>query len=610
MKRREFIKLTGLVGTSLIGGVNIDEANPYNLWKPIPINRLEKTQTICALCKNHCVLNVYKRKELVISLEPDEKNVLCPKVLAYHNILYDRDRIKTPLLRSGKRGSFNFKTISYEKAIEILKEKINEGLYVDALAKGELEKYYLYHISNKINFVPDFRFKEVLGVDCVYFDIERSDLILNFGSDIILDNMFYTLAQHMGKYAKKIINFTPMIPNDSFLGSQWYPTKTEELGVIANKIINGLKGSLVDVKLQPVIDKIKNSKNICIVFSEGILESKAGINSLIQIINLAKAVNGINREGGIYFYKHQYGSRPFNLFREKINNYGVYNFDPFLIYILDDFRKALDSIPFIVYFGSEKTEIAKFADLIIPIPYFFERSDIYIRRTSQGFNLSLSPHAISGGVEAIDMRDRTSIELLFQKIFNYKAPYGIKDISQLVLTINSKLLEKDVFVNNLKLKVPLTQANPNSSEAASTINDKKLSLYLYNDSVISLKTRGSKWAEEMGHSNALLINPKTAAKYGLKHGQVAKISTHDHSIFVRVFFYEGIVEDVIALKRFKVKISGNIYLTGDKKLFPKDKEEKEIWWKNEDVELSKLFTGDEFRNIFVINQKSIDISKG
>lgn len=609
MNRREFIKLSGILGTSLIGGVNINEANPYDQWKPIPINRLERTKTICALCRNYCVLNVYKRKELVISLEPDEKNVLCPRVVAYHNILYDRDRIKTPLLRNGNRGKLEFRAISYDKALEILKEKVNDGLYVDAFANGESEKYYLNQISTKINFFPDSKYKEVLGVDYIYFDLEKADLILNFGSDLISDNMFYLFAENISKHAKKIINFTPMITNDSFHGSQWYPAKIEELGVIVNKIINGLKGVGGDNNLKPIIERIRKAKNICVVFGEGIFETKEGISSLAQIMTLAKVVNGINRDGGIYFYKHQYGSKPFNFFSEKIKNYALYNVDPFLIYVSDNFRKALESIPFIVYFGSEKTEIAKFADLIIPIPYFFERSDLYIKRTVEGFNLSMSPHAILGGVEAIDMRDKISVELLFQKMFNYKAPYGIKDISQLAKTINNKLLEKDLLINNFKSKNPFSQTNPFAIETTS-ISENKLSLYLYNDPVISLKTRGSKWAEEIGHSNALLINPKTASKYGLKHGQSVMLKSKDHSISVKVFLYEGIVENVLALKRYKIKISGNVYLTAEKKLFPKDKEERQIWWKNEDVELEKLFTSDEYKNMFVIKQKSIEISKG
>lgn len=609
MNRREFLKLSGFVGTTLIGGVNINEADPYNLWKPIPLNRLEKTKTTCSLCKNFCTLSVYKRKELIFSLEPDDKNSICPKVLAYHNVVYDRDRIKTPLLRNGKKGEIKFKALDYEKALEILRDKINEGLFVDAFANGEIEKYYLNQLSRKINFYPDHRYKEIFGADYVYFDLEKADLILNFGSDLVLDNMLYHFAKNISKYAKKIINFTPLITNDTFLGSQWYPARMEDLGNVANKIVDGLKGHTIDKDIQQVIEKIKSSKNICVVFSEKITETKEGINSLNQIMALAKFISGINKDGGIYFYKHEYGSKPFNLFVENIKNYALYNIDPFFVYISDNFRRKLESIPFVIYFGNEKTEIAKYADLIIPIPYFFERSDLYIKKMTVGFDLSLSNHAISGGVEAIDMRDKANIELLFQKIFNFKAPYGIKDISEIGKSINNKLLDKNSLISSLKNKNPYSQINPSTLETV-TLQENKLSIYLYNDSVISFKTRGSKWAEEMANSNPVLINPKTASKYGLKNKQKVLIKTKDNVISTKVFVYDGIAENVLALKRFKIKMSGNTYLNADKKLFSKDKEEREIWWNNEDVELEKLFVSESYKNLFVMKQNSIEISKG
>lgn len=607
MNRREFLKFSGFVGTSLVGGVNINEANPYNLWKPIPLNRLEKTSTICPLCKNFCALTVYKRKELIFSLEPQD--TMCPKVLAYHNLVYDRERIKTPLLRNGKKGEFKFKAIDYEKAIDILKEKINEGLFVDAFANGELEKYYLNQLSYKINFYPDNRYKEIFGADYIYFDVEKADLILNFGSDLLLDNMFYPFAKNISKYAKRIINFTPLITNDTFLGSQWYPAKVENLGLIANNIINGLKGQSVDKILQSIVEKIKNSKNICIVFSDNIVETKEGVNSLSQIMALAKVLKGINKDGGIYFYKHQYGCKPFNLFAENIKNYALYNIDPFFVYVSENFRKKLETLPFVIYFGNEKTEIAKYADLIIPIPYFFERSDLYIKKTSNGFDLSLSNHAISGGVEAIDMRDKASIELLFQKIFNFKAPYGIKDISEIAKSINNKLLDKNSLISSLKSKNPFSQVSPSDIETV-PLQETKLSIYLYNDSAVSFKTRGSKWAEEMGNSNPILVNPRTASKYGLKHRQKVLIKTKDNIISSKVFIYDGVAEDVLALKRYKIKMSGNAYITADKKLFAKDKEEREIWWNREDFELEKLFVGESYKNLFVMKQNSIEISKG
>lgn len=608
MDRREFLKISGFLGTSIAGMVNISEADPYNLWKPIPQERLEKTSTVCNLCESFCSFNVYKRREIVFSILPEKGSYICPKAIAYHNILYNKDRIKTPLLRKGERGKAKFDAISYDKALEILKEKINSGgFYIDAFATGELEKYYLTQLSNKINIYPNSRVKAITGSDYVYFDVENSDLILNFGHE--LTQMIYDKSGFVTENSKEIINFTPIITNDSAFGSIWYPVKIEEINKIVIKIKKGLKGEEVEKDLKDIIKKIKSSKKVCITFSGDLAESYHGALALNAIIDLAKTLNIINNKGGIYFYKHQYGSNPFNLFEEKPKNYIIYNFDPFLMYPVKELKETLSKTSFIVYFGNEKSDIANYADLIIPIPYFFEKSEVYVKRESEGFKYIFSPQAIQGGVESIEMRDKANIELLFQKIFNFKAPYGIKDIDEVAKILKPQVQSKNIIISELKKKLPYAQVNPVTNEVE-LLENTKLSLFLYSDYAISLKTRGSKWAEEMGHQNPLLINPKTAEKFGIKNAKEVILRTKDGNIKVGVFLYEGIAEDVLALKRFKKTYSLNAYSMGDKNRFSKDKEEQIIWWKKEDIDLELIFKQKGYKNVATLYIDSLEIIKG
>jgi len=610
MNRRDFLKFTGFLGTSLVGSVNINEADPYNLWKPIPPKRLEKVKTVCSLCDNFCVLNVFKRRELIFSLIPEENNTLCPKGVAYHNLIYNRDRIKTPLLRKGERGSLKFSSVSYEKALEILREKVgNNGIYIDAFATGELEKYYLYQIASKINIYPGAKIKAITGADYIYFDIERADLILNFGGNLLTELPLYDRSTYITKNAKKIINITPMVTNDTALGSKWLPAKVDELGKIALDIKTALKNKNAKGELKSLLDLIERSKKVCVVFPESLAETYEGAKSIGAIVDLANALGMINKEGGIYFYKHNSGTIPFNLFEEKPKNYFVYNVDPFLLYPVKEIKQILESTPFVVYFGNEKSEIAKYADLIFPIPFFFEKNELYIKRVVEGFKYVDAPQAVNGGVEAIEMRDKTNIELLFQKIFNFKAPYGIKGIDEVAKVIKPNLPSKEIVITTIKNKISYTQIKPSIENTSNEVK-KGISLYLYNDAVLSLKTRGSKWAEEMGNSNPLLLNSKTAQKLGLKHGDSVILKGASGIVKSRVFIYEGVAEDVVALKRFKIKFNFNNYTLANKSHWAKDKEEREIWWKNEDKELEQLYSQKNYKNIATLNLESIEILKG
>ncbi len=610
MNRRDFLKLTGFLGTSLVGPVNINEADPYNLWKPIPPKRLEKVKTVCSLCENFCVLNVFKRREIIFSLIPEENNAMCPKGIAYHNLIYNRDRIKTPLLRNGGRGSVKFTSVSYEKAFEILKEKVgSHSIYIDAFATGELEKYYLCQIASKINIYPGARIKSITGADYVYFDLEKADLILNFGADLLIELPLYDRSTFITKNAKKIINITPMVTNDTALGSKWIPARIDELGKIATDIKTALKNKNAKDELKAVLGLIEKSKKVCIVFPESLAETYEGAKSIGAIVELANALGIINKEGGVYFYKHNSGTVPFNLFEEKPKNYFVYNIDPFLLYPVKELKQILEKTPFIVYFGNEKSEIAKYADLIFPISFFFEKNELYVKRVEEGFKYIDAPQAVNGGVEAIEMRDKASIELLFQKIFNFKAPYGIKGIDEVAKAIKIGLPSKEVVIAAIKNKMPYTQINPSIENTGNEVK-KSISLYLYNDGVLSLKTRGSKWAEEMASNNPILLNSKTAQKLGLKHGDRVILKGSNGGVKSRVFIYEGVAEDVLAIKRFKIKFNLNSYTLANKSLLAKDKEEREIWWKNEDKELEKLYSQKNYKNIATLNLESIEIIKG
>ncbi|GAB4435980.1 MAG: hypothetical protein OHK0040_07200 [bacterium] len=613
LKRRDFLKITGLLGAGFFGKVNINEADPYNVWKPIIPDQLDKAETVCPLCDSFCSLEVLKKRELIFGLyKKDDTKGICPKVAAYHNIIYGEDRIKTPLLRVKERGTFAYKPIDYDRALQILKEKLSKtDFFTDANAKGESERFYLASISTKINFIPDNRLKALVGAEKVFFDLENASLILNFGTDLLTDGNFIERANFLSENAKKVITFSPVITKGTALGEKWYPVKLSELVDIVRKLKDAIAGKPVDKAfLSEVAEKVKRSKNVCLTFSPALLEFEEGLAAVKEIISLANQLKVVNREGGIYFYNSVTNSKSFNFFTETSGAYLAYNIDPLLLYPVKETEERLKTLPFIVYAGHHHSEISKFADLILPLPYFVEKREFYIKKSARGHKLIKSDFAVEGGVESQELRKKENIEVIFQKLLNFKAPYGIKGIDEVARLLRPSLPALSVFLTSLEKKVNISNVNP-----AITLkedlpkNSKEVELILSQNNVLDFNTQGSKWAEELDSRNPLLINSNTAAKLKLKNKDNVVISTNNGKVRAKVFIFEGIADNTISLNRFRNKSTiGSPYKTGQK---TKDRETKLIWWKPEEIEIEKIFSySQKSTNFVLISCDKIDIVKG
>lgn len=89
---------------------------------------MEIFKNSCSLdCFDVCKIDVFKENGKVIKLQGNKEHnltdgFLCSKGLKHLNRLYDKNRILRPLLKVGE----NFEEISFEKALEIIKIKLNE----------------------------------------------------------------------------------------------------------------------------------------------------------------------------------------------------------------------------------------------------------------------------------------------------------------------------------------------------------------------------------------------------------------------------------------------------------------------------------------------------
>ncbi|SVA59451.1 uncharacterized protein METZ01_LOCUS112305, partial [marine metagenome] len=119
--------------------------------------------------------------------------------------LYHPDRISAPLVRTGARGSGEYREISWEDAIARLSSRLgelessnesNKAVFVTNPTGGHaglvLEKFadslgarYLSYEALETNVLRS-ALKEVFGTDSIpEFDIDNADLVLSFGADFL-----------------------------------------------------------------------------------------------------------------------------------------------------------------------------------------------------------------------------------------------------------------------------------------------------------------------------------------------------------------------------------------------------------------------------------------
>ncbi|MBU0492418.1 MAG: molybdopterin-dependent oxidoreductase [Chloroflexi bacterium] len=124
ISRRTFLKLAGVSVAaaalyestgSILHALNlIDQTTPpdQDVWVP----------SVCQLCPAGCGIRVRVVKGLAVKVEgnprnPNNQGRVCPKGQASLQLLYNPDRVQTPLKRVGERGEGRWQAISWDEAI-------------------------------------------------------------------------------------------------------------------------------------------------------------------------------------------------------------------------------------------------------------------------------------------------------------------------------------------------------------------------------------------------------------------------------------------------------------------------------------------------------------
>jgi len=124
--RRDFIKIAAAAG----GGMGIGGLLPLASGSEVPVDLPEDgTATICEMCHWYCgaIAKVVDGRVVKLSgnsHHPDSRGRLCARGYAGIGLLYDSDRIKTPLIRTGVRGDGKYRKASWDEALNYVAEKM------------------------------------------------------------------------------------------------------------------------------------------------------------------------------------------------------------------------------------------------------------------------------------------------------------------------------------------------------------------------------------------------------------------------------------------------------------------------------------------------------
>ena len=271
MKRRNFIILTslGAATTSVLGACGHPEEKLIPALIPdeeyIPGIDYSKA-TVCGMCPAGCGIAVRTREHKANKIEgnplhPVNLGALCARGQAGLQVLYNPDRIRSPLRRKGNRGQQpEFEEITWDEAIGALASKLREikaqnraasVVYASADATGVtgLAAESLMSAYGATSLLDGEMFNEqwtLSGYEAAYqtrripaFDIGHARYLLSFGARFLEtwhSPVMYSLAYGEFRRAPargKLVQIEPRMSLTGASADDWLPAKVGTEGMVA-----------------------------------------------------------------------------------------------------------------------------------------------------------------------------------------------------------------------------------------------------------------------------------------------------------------------------------------------------------------------------------------
>ena len=226
-------------------------------WTPVPkTGESIYLSGACTLCPGGCSLSVRTVGNRVVKIEGSEESPVntgdaCGVGISAPQLLYGPSRIKSPMVRVGKRGEGKWKEIDWDEAESLLAEKltnVKDARGVAALspwASGSVATLFqrMLDLIGSDNFLTlpsqNVVFEQAMEMtmglapgEGVGFDFENSDLILSFGS-AVAEGWGSPVRMVKVAGAKKMIHVEPRLSTTATMADMWVPAKPGTEGIFA-----------------------------------------------------------------------------------------------------------------------------------------------------------------------------------------------------------------------------------------------------------------------------------------------------------------------------------------------------------------------------------------
>lgn len=293
LSRRQFIQASASVATttSIISSISLPfsaQATPTITIQPDEVSEKIKYSACLVNCGSRCPLKVHVKDDVITRIS--NETMYDDTQFGLHQIrpclrgrsvrwkTYNPDRLKCPLLRTGKRGEGKFKRISWDEATTIVAQKLrstidtygNEAIYYQygsgstgANLQGRNAcKRLLSQLGGFLDQHGTYSTAQINGVipyvygkldDSLLSEIANSDLVVMFGHNIAETRMsgggqFYETLKALEKSQAKVIIIDPRRTDSvTTLGAEWIPIYPGTDGALVAAIIHTLiKEQLTD----------------------------------------------------------------------------------------------------------------------------------------------------------------------------------------------------------------------------------------------------------------------------------------------------------------------------------------------------------------------------
>jgi len=283
--RRDFLKLVGAGGVGTGAGFMLREAikHPVENLVPYPIPPEDFSpgiatwyNTVCSMCSAGCGITVRTREGRAKKIEgnpnhPVSQGRLCARGQAGLQVLYNPDRVTTPLRQTGERGSGDWLPLTWTEGLAQLSGRLGElsssgqsgavcllsegqrghvhGLFEQFMAEIGSDRLVYYDYDHPHPLLAAMN--RLFGASQLpYFDLGNTDYLVSFGADYLgswLSPVHHGLGfgqsrQGRDDHRGRFVQIEPRMTLSGAAADEWIPANPGTEGIIALAMANRIVG--------------------------------------------------------------------------------------------------------------------------------------------------------------------------------------------------------------------------------------------------------------------------------------------------------------------------------------------------------------------------------